>query len=47
LDSYILKDAKHAQTKLNSDLDEYFSKKAKKAADAKEATAEEPKETAT
>lgn len=29
-------DAKHAQTKLNSELDDYFSQKAKKTTDAVE-----------
>lgn len=31
LDAYVLGDAKHAQSKLNSDLDDYFAQKGKKA----------------
>ena len=30
LDAYVLGDSKHAQSKLNSDLDEYFAHKGKK-----------------
>jgi hypothetical protein len=47
LDSYNLQDAKHAQSKLNSDLDEYFAAKKAKKAETTEAAAEEPKEAAT
>ena len=34
LDQYNMKDAKHAQTQLNDDLDDYFKNKGKKTAEA-------------
>ena len=46
MDDYFLKDHKHAQTKLNADLDSYFKEKGKKpAAENGEQGAEEQAET--
>ena len=37
MDAYFMKDAKSAQHKLDSDLDDYFAKKGKKSAEAEPA----------